>query len=560
MVVVYILIFILVLGLVVCFHELGHYFWAKKNGILVNEFAFGMGPKIVSKKKGETYWSIRAFPIGGFCAMAGEEVGAPLLSEGDQVKLVFDDKGHVSKIVMTLDLEQYKDIEITTVEKADLYGENMAPLYINDYEVNRDAVVVVKREENQIAPHERNFFAKGVWQRFMVCLGGPLNNFILGIFVFLLMAFIMGVPNYKTNKISEFNGIAATESDVLIKGDEIIKIGDYEIKGDLGFVQDSNQEGTISYALAHTHTRTLNITYIRNGETKNSKVYAQYAFNSLGFMSYYKDSDASGKGIEINDSNINDVMVITETKAALGGTSKTKAYQADNGLRNGDIIAEIRYFGDNEVEYTTYQINSWDDLINFATGITNPDILKGGNISIGFIRDGGDIDYTGQYQIYSEKLMESQGYTSFQEVLGVSTNTKFSFFGSIWNGIKYFGKAAGIIFSTLWLLITSKEVGIRDMGGFITILNQTASYAAGGFTSLLYFIGLLSVNLGIINLLPIPALDGGRILFLLIEGITHKKVNPKVEAIVENVVFWLLMALIVFVLVMDVLRLVVQLG
>ena len=55
MVVVYILIFILVLGLVVCFHELGHYFWAKKNGILVNEFAFGMGPKIVSKKKGETY-------------------------------------------------------------------------------------------------------------------------------------------------------------------------------------------------------------------------------------------------------------------------------------------------------------------------------------------------------------------------------------------------------------------------------------------------------------------------------------------------------------------------
>jgi regulator of sigma E protease len=113
MVVVYILIFILVLGLVVCFHELGHYFWAKKNGILVNEFAFGMGPKIVSKKKGETYWSIRAFPIGGFCAMAGEEVGAPLLSEGDQVKLVFDDKGHVSKIVMTLDLEQYKDIEIT---------------------------------------------------------------------------------------------------------------------------------------------------------------------------------------------------------------------------------------------------------------------------------------------------------------------------------------------------------------------------------------------------------------------------------------------------------------
>ena len=143
--------------------------------------------------------------------------------------------------------------------------------------------------------------------------------------------------------------------------------------------------------------------------------------------------------------------------------------------------------------------------------------------------------------------------------MGVSTPTKFAFFESIWNGVKYFGKASGIIFNTLWLLFTSKEVGIKDMGGFITILNQTASYAAGGFVSLLYFIGLLSVNLGIVNLLPIPALDGGRILFLLIEGIFHKKLKPKVEAIIINVVFWLLMAFIGYILIQDIVRLVVQL-
>ena len=97
------------------------------------------------------------------------------------------------------------------------------------------------------------------------------------------------------------------------------------------------------------------------------------------------------------------------------------------------------------------------------------------------------------------------------------------------------------------------------MGGFITILNQTASYAAGGFISLLYFVGLLSVNLGIVNLLPIPALDGGRILFLLIEGITRKKINPRIETIIENIVFWLLMALIVYILFQDVFRLFIQL-
>lgn len=59
--------------LVILLHEFGHFFVAKKVGIQVNEFAIGMGPKIYSKEKGETTYSLRALPIGGFCAMEGEE-------------------------------------------------------------------------------------------------------------------------------------------------------------------------------------------------------------------------------------------------------------------------------------------------------------------------------------------------------------------------------------------------------------------------------------------------------------------------------------------------------
>ena len=545
MVVVYILIFILVLGLVICFHELGHYFWAKKYGILVNEFAFGMGPKLFSKKKGETYWSIRAFPIGGFCAMSGEEVTDSMLNPGDKVKLVLDEEKKVTKIVMSLDLEEYKDIETTTVEKADLFGKDMAPLYINDFEVKRDAVVVVGKTENQIAPEERNFFTKGVWKRFMVCLGGPLNNFILGLFVFLLMAFIMGVPNYKTNKVNEVSGPAAVAG--IKKNDSIIKIGEYEITTENGFGEGT---GSISNAVHSTTDRKLNITYTRDNQEYNTTVYASYVFNALGFASYSDD---------INDSNYQELKVMVQTKAALGGTNKTKAYQATNGLRNGDIILKITYY-DNDNLFKTYEFNTWEELYAFALN----DAKEGGSVEVTYKRlDTESNTYkeytTGKYNIYSEKVLSSQGYEAAYKQIGVGAPSKFSFFGSIWNGIKYFGKAAGTIFSTLWLLFTSKEVGIKDMGGFITILNQTATYAAGGFTSLLYFIGLLSVNLGIVNLLPIPALDGGRILFLLIEGIFKKKINPKVETIIVNVVFWLLMAFILFILGQDIFRLIIQL-
>ena len=60
--------------------------------------------------------------------------------------------------------------------------------------------------------------------------------------------------------------------------------------------------------------------------------------------------------------------------------------------------------------------------------------------------------------------MSSQGYNLVYKQMGITTPTKFSFFGSIWNGIRYFGRASLVIFRTLWLLLTSKEVGLKDMG------------------------------------------------------------------------------------------------
>ncbi len=68
-----ILISIIVLSIIVIIHEFGHFIVAKKSGILVEEFAVGMGPMIASKQIGETLYSLRAFPIGGFCRMMGED-------------------------------------------------------------------------------------------------------------------------------------------------------------------------------------------------------------------------------------------------------------------------------------------------------------------------------------------------------------------------------------------------------------------------------------------------------------------------------------------------------
>ena len=67
-----IVVFILILGIVVLIHELGHFITAKSFGVYCSEFSIGMGPKIFSRKKGETEYEIRALPIGGFVSIAGE--------------------------------------------------------------------------------------------------------------------------------------------------------------------------------------------------------------------------------------------------------------------------------------------------------------------------------------------------------------------------------------------------------------------------------------------------------------------------------------------------------
>ena len=66
-----IILFILILGAIIFVHELGHFLFAKLTGVYVYEFSIGMGPRLFCKKKGETEYSIRAIPIGGFVSLAG---------------------------------------------------------------------------------------------------------------------------------------------------------------------------------------------------------------------------------------------------------------------------------------------------------------------------------------------------------------------------------------------------------------------------------------------------------------------------------------------------------
>jgi len=130
---------------------------------------------------------------------------------------------------------------------------------------------------------------------------------------------------------------------------------------------------------------------------------------------------------------------------------------------------------------------------------------------------------------------------------------RFDFFGSIGRSFVYSFKIAGSIFQVLGELLTGK-LGLSAFGGPITTIAMTSQIASQGFRSFLEIAGYIGVNLAVFNLLPIPALDGSKVVFTVIEWIRKKPVSRKVEAVIHAVGFVLLLG---FAVLVDILQFVV---
>ncbi len=514
MVVFNIVVFLISLSVVIMLHELGHFIMARRAGILCHEFSLGMGPKLWSKRFGETMYSIRAIPIGGFVMMSGEEIEDELVKEGMQVRLEF--KGNlVSKIYLDHDKEGYEKFEKITVEKVDLKGKDFSRLYINDHEVKRDAFYVMRNRELQIAPYDRGFNGKTLWQRFWAIFSGPAMNFILAIFVFLAVNLIVGFPTMDSTVLGGI-GEGYPAEDVLEVGDKVLSINGNDIGDwdDLSFELDSDKAN-----------RLVEFEILRDGTEMTQQVTPIIYFYSIGFHS---------------DSSTQDDLIIGEI------AEETKADSA--GMLQGDQLVSI---DGNDVV-------TWSDVITEIETLGALEYLEGRIIKIEVLRDGNTVELD-IHEPYSTEFLNTQGINVVETRVGISPVYNFSLGSSIVASFQNVGTSAMMIFTTIGLLFDNSGagagIGVDNLAGPLGIYEITSIALSNGFISLLSWIGLLSVNLGVINLLPIPALDGGRLVFLGYEALSKRKPNRKVESTLNYVMFMALMGLFIFITFNDILRL-----
>lgn len=193
-----IIAFILVFGSIVFFHELGHFIFAKRSGILVREFAIGFGPKILGIKRGETLYTIRLLPMGGYVRMAGEDMDTIELQPGYRIGFLLNEANEITRVVLNQN-KQLPDMLFLEVEKADLLKGLWIEGYDEDenfvrYSVARDAIVEENNQKTVIAPYDRTFNAKSLPKRAMTIFAGPLFNFILAVIFFSIISFVQGIP------------------------------------------------------------------------------------------------------------------------------------------------------------------------------------------------------------------------------------------------------------------------------------------------------------------------------------------------------------------------------
>ena len=223
------------------------------------------------------------------------------------------------------------------------------------------------------------------------------------------------------------------------------------------------------------------------------------------------------------------------TKPIIGDVLKGSA--ADKaGLERNDKILKIN----------DKKMFSWDD-------VTLTRVLEDGKKEQVFIIEKED----GSKKIIKVKpsrTKDKDGNISYSYGIALDDTIHKGFKNAVTYGVSKFGSLFNSMIVTIKSLFTGK-IGISSLSGPVGIYKVVGDQSKAGFAALFYLLAYLSIDVGFINLLPFPAFDGYRAFIIIIEKITRKKVNPKVDAIVNNIGLVLLFALMIFVTIKDVIKL-----
>jgi regulator of sigma E protease len=438
--------FVVVLGVLIFVHELGHFLMAKRAGVGVLKFSLGFGPKLAGVKRGETEYLISALPLGGYVKMIGEDPG-------------------------------------------DASPEASDPA--------------------------RSFSQKGVGTRSLIILAGPLTNLILPVLLFSGIYMTVGqdyvvplVGRPDANSPAAEAGLLSRDRVQAVNGKGVSRWEEVELP-----IRLSAGEPVV-------------LTVQREGKTVEVRLAPRKT----------KLFDALGQEHEVWDAGLHPLIPARVTRVQPGSPAKAA------GLQSDDLIVAVE----------GAPVAEWDELSRMIRA-------RPGMPTVLTVERGGQ---RLEVQVTPERKEEKDASGEPREVgiIGVLRGEpevrreRLNPFRAVIAGVEETIETSITLIQGIWKIVQGR-ISPKTIGGPVMIAQVTGEVAQRGLKNLINWTALLSINLAILNLLPIPILDGGHLLFSLIEWLRGKPVSLRKREIAQQVGFVLLVGLMIFAFYNDIFRL-----
>jgi regulator of sigma E protease len=421
---------IIALGIMIFFHEFGHFIVAKLSGVGVMKFSLGFGTKLVGRKFGETEYMISALPLGGYVKLLGEEEG----------------------------------------------------------------------EELPEADKPRSFVVQPVWKRFAIVFAGPVFNIILAV-ILCYIVMLTGNPT-PIARVSDVKPGSPAEAAGFKKGDIISSVDGQNVMfwDDIADYVNAHPGKEMSFAVEHAGSRdklSLNIPDAKD------------VYDGLGL--------------------VGTVMI---------GARKDGSPAAKAGLRADDVVVAV----------DGKRVGLWNEMADMIRASTGKELDF-------TIQRAGQLMHMNITPVRAEDPLKPGSYIGIIGVMPGTETVKVSY-GPAEAAVMSVDRT--VLYSALIVRFLGRLIGGKEdatqVGGPIAIVQLSERQAKQGFADFVLFMAMLSINLGIINLVPIPVLDGGHLFFLGLEAVMGKPLSMRKREIAQQIGLVLIISLMAIVFGMDILR------
>ena len=523
------------LGFLIFIHELGHFYAAKRCGIKVNTFSIGFGPKIVGIQRGGTEYKISVFPFGGYVQMEGEnpseQTGAPgefasaslgnrafVVAAGPAINLLFGVLVYAAVFAIGLDEGSANLIESFTGRQI---GES-------------EAVQVGWVADD--GPGAAGGIMPG---DILVSING---DSIRHWSTFQIR--IVTSPNKELELVVERDGAYQT---LFVKPDAIPSV-----RGDMGEIRvSSGNATTVSYVeegslAAQAGLQVEDIVESINGERLHSFPYFGYGvWHPLAnwidekYEALYNNINENREALTLGIRRGDEVFTLqlpVEWQVIAAVQDGSLAENA--GIRDGDVLATLNGVSINKTTLYSQLIAAADQPIKI--GLRRDGDLK--QVTLSSKTQSSEVDP----EEVMFGLMWRTSLSGMQLAPQKPPVPEYDLLTGFGKGVEATWLTFTAIGRTLQQLIEG-EVSPKHLAGPVGITHMTGKFSQLGLSSLIFFVGFISINLAIVNLLPIPIADGGQLLFFALEKIRGKPMPRKAQEIVQQVTVVLLIAFFLYV-------------